>query len=365
MHIKIDRSDIISSVQKVQSVVSTKGSLPSLANILFSAEDSRLTLFATDLDISIRTVINASIAGSGSITLPGKRIANILKEMPHHEIEMETDDLVVSVQSGSAFFKIIGMSSEDFPPIPEFEGSFSYTLKQGVLKEMINKTAYATALSDSRAALSGLLLQFKDEKVTMVGTDGRRLALVEQEVEFPKDFEEMYILPQKLVTLLTATLGDGEDSVLIKATKNQISFEFADHFIISKLIVDTFPNYRQVVPSQSEHRVVIERELFINAVHRVALMADEDPGRVRMTFEDNHLEITTQAAQIGEAREIIPVRYENESISVAFNPGFLIEPLRKLTSDEIFFEFTNQFSAGVFKCDIPFLYVIMPVRLSN
>ncbi len=364
MKLKVEKSAILEGLQRVQSIVNPRTTLPVLSNILFMAEEGKLWLSATDLEVSVRTALEADVIKPGASTLPARRVSSIFRELPSHEIEISIDEKdVASIQCGSAFFKLVGISEDDFPPLPKFEAGRSYSLDQGVFKEMLQKVSYAASADETRYILNGVLLSFKGEKLTVVATDGRRLGLVEQEVEFPKDAEAELVIPSKTVNELLRTLKD-EGTLSIRATDNQVAFEFEDMLIVSKLIEGTYPNFRQVIPSQSEERVSIERESLLTAVKRVALMASDQSSTVKLTFGKNRVAITTETPEVGEARETVTIKYDGKEVAVAFNPEYLMDPLRVLQSDEIFLELTDELSPGVIKADVPFLYVLMPMRIS-
>jgi DNA polymerase-3 subunit beta len=322
-----------------------------------------LWLSATDLEVSVRTSVPAQVDKPGATTLPARKLASIVRELPAHEIELTVDDKdSASIQCGASYFKILGISEEDFPPLPKFEGGKTFTMEQGVFKDMLQKTAYAASNDETRYILNGVLLSFKGDKLTVVATDGRRLALVEQELEFPKEAETDLVVPTKTVNELGRTLED-EETIKIQATENQVAFEFGDMLIVSKLIEGTYPNFRQVIPNQSDQRITLEREALLTAVKRVALMASEQSSTVKLTFDKNRLEVTTETPEVGEAREKVPVKYTGPELTVAFNPEFIIDPLRSLAGDEVFLELTDELSPGVIKAEVPFLYVLMPMRV--
>jgi DNA polymerase-3 subunit beta len=228
---------------------------------------------------------------------------------------------------------------------------------------MLKKTAYAASSDETRFVLNGVLLSFRDGKLTMVATDGRRLALVESEVEFPDEAEGDMILPTKAVSELLHVLGE-EGDLKIYAKENQIVFEFDDVLLASKLIDGTYPNYRQVIPTQCEERVTVEREVLLTALKRASLLTTDKSSATKLTFNDNQLVVVTTSPDVGEARETLAIKYTGKEITVAFNAEYMMDPLRNLSNDEIFVELTDDLSPGVIKCDIPFLYVLMPMRIS-
>jgi len=355
---------MINGLQKVQAIVATKSTLPILSNVMLEASGESLKINATDLDINVQITVDAEIEKEGSITIDAKRLFSIFREISGDEVDMEVDaNQQTTLRSGSSFFKLNGMSSEDFPKMPDVEGDKNYAVGSGVFKEMLQKTSYASSNDETRMALNGVLLSFKDEKLTVVATDGRRLALVEHEIEFPASSEADLILPSKTVMELIRTL-DGEGMLKIKVSETQIAFEFANMVIVSKLVDDTYPNYEQVIPDNAEVRVPIERELMLGALRRASLLTTEQSNSVKLCFSENNIEIVTETPEVGEAKETLAVKYSGPEISIAFNPEFLIAPLKSLQSDEIYFEMIDEMSPGVIKSDVPFLYVIMPMRIN-
>ncbi|MBU0678773.1 MAG: DNA polymerase III subunit beta [Verrucomicrobia bacterium] len=364
MKFTVNKELILEALQKVQAIVNPRTTLPILSNVLFQSDGKKLTLSATDLEVSVRTSIDAKVDKAGGTTLPARRLLSIVRELPSAEIEVDTDEKdIASIKCGPSFFKLVGISEDEFPPPPKFEGGKSYKMEQGVFKEMLQKTGYAASTDETRYILNGVLLSFQGEKLIVVATDGRRLALVEQEVEFPKKSEGDLVVPSKTVNELIRTLGD-EGELTIQATENQVAFEFDDILIISKLIEGTFPNFRQVIPAQCEERVTIEREILFTALKRAALLTNDQSNSVKLLFTSNKLQIVTETPDVGESKETIPVKFSGKDVSVAFNPEFMMDPLKCLQSDEIHIEMTDELSPGVIKADVPFLYVLMPMRMS-
>ena len=211
--------------------------------------------------------------------------------------------------------------------------------------------------------LNGILFSFKENKLTLVATDGRRLALVDLEVEFPRSQEVEIIVPTKAVTELCRLLGD-EGDVRLSVGENQVAFQLGETLLASKLIEGNYPNYRQVIPGEAKERIALERELFLNAVHRVSLLSSEKSNSVKLVFSKNNIEIAANTPDVGEARESLAVAYKGREFSIAFNPEFLMAPLRALPNDEIYLDLIDEMSPGVIKIQSPFLYVLMPMRIS-
>ena len=364
MKFTVIRSKFLEGLMTVQNVVSSKGTLQILSNALIHVENNQMSITTTDLDISMRCVIPCEVEKPGSTTLPIRRLVNIIKELNEGNVTVHVaDDDKAEVRSGSADFKIIGLPTRDFPPIPATEGKFCYRIDQGVLKEMLRKTSFAASLDETRRVLNGVLMAFKANKLTMVATDGRRLALVDHEVEFPEQAETEMILPTKAVNeLMRVLLNEGE--VKIYAQKNQVVFEMGTTNMSSKLVDGVYPNYRQVIPGGCDERVTIEREELLRAVRRVSVMATDKSNAVRLTFSANQLTINITSQEVGEGRETIPVKYTGKEISIVFNPEYVMDPLKNMDDDEVYFELSDGHSPALLKCSVPFLYVLMPLRLN-
>jgi len=364
MKFSVSKEKLLAGLQTVQNVVSTRTTLPILSNVLLQAEGDQLRLTTTDLDVGVSGAITAQVEKPGATTLPARRLFNIVRELPAAEIIIEVDSKnVASIRCGQSFFKILGLPEEEFPPLPKQTDARTFTIGQQVLRDALKKTSYAISTDETRYVLNGILFSFKENKVTLVATDGRRLALVDLEVEFPRSQEVDIIVPTKAVTELGRLLGD-EGDVRLSVEENQVAFQIGDTLLASKLIEGNYPNYRQVIPGEAKERVTLERELFLNAVHRVALLSSEKSNSVKLVFTKNNIEIAANTPDVGEARESLAVAYKGREFSIAFNPEFLQAPLRVLTNDEVYLDMIDEMSPGVIKIQSPFLYVLMPMRIS-
>ena len=364
MKFSVSKEKLLAGLQTVQNVVSTRTTLPILSNVLLRADDGKLHLTTTDLDVGVSGGIDAQIDKPGATTLPARRLATIVRELPAAEVQIEIDSKnVASIRCGQSFFKILGLPEEEFPPLPKFEDAKIFTLNQHALRDALKKTSYAISTDETRYVLNGILFSFKESKLTMVATDGRRLALVDLEVEFPRSQEVEIIVPTKCVTELGRLLGE-EGDVKMSVGENQVAFEIGGTLLVSKLIEGNYPNYRQVIPGDAKERITLERETFLNAVHRVSLLSSEKSNSVKLVFSKNNIEIAANTPDVGEARESLAVAYKGREFSIAFNPEFLQAPLRALPNDEIFLDLIDEMSPGVIKIQSPFLYVLMPMRIS-
>ena len=363
MKFNITKSELLAGLQSVQNVVTARPTLPVLSNALIVADEQGLTLTSTNLDVSIRCAVPAEVSEPGSVTLPVKRLASIVKELPDGVVEGSmSDDSVVRIKCGTSDFRLVGIKAEEFPSIPQPTDGVCYTLDRVEFADVLRKTSYAASTEDSRPILNSVLLNFMDGKLTTVATDGRRLAMVEQDVEFPSENNRDIVLPTRVVSHLLGLIeGEGDLKVYVK--DNQAMFEFGPTRLCCKLVDGVYPNFRQVVVSQCENRVAIPREEFLAVLRRMMVFTSEKNNAVRLTFEDNLLSIAVNNPEIGEAHDSLAVKYAGPSITAIFNPTFLMEPLRTLASDEIYMELNDSNSPGLIKSDIPFLYVLMPLRV--
>ena len=340
MKFAVTKEALLEGLQRIQNVVSTRSTLPVLTNALLETTKTGLRLTTTDLEVAIRCEIVAQVEKAGATTLPARRLAAIVRELPASEISLETDAKNIStLRCGASYFKIYGLAKEEFPAFPSFKDAKTYTIRQSELKDGLRRTSYAISVDETRYVLNGILFSFKENKLTLVATDGRRLALFDSDrLDRLSDYE---------------ALGE-----------NLVSFEQNGSQLVSKLVEGNYPNYRQVIPGEAKERITIERESLLNSVRRVSLLSNDKTSSVRLNFSRNNLDITANTPEVGEAREALAVVYRGRDLSIAFNPEFLMDPLRNLSNDEVHLELIDEMSPGVIKINTPFLYVLMPMRVS-
>ncbi len=359
----------MNGLQAVQNVVSNRTTLPILSNVLLRAEGDKLELTATDLDVTIACSVEAKVKKPGASTVPVKKLFGIVRELGNSEIDLEVDDKnVCSIRSGASFYKINGLSADEFPPMPKFKEDKKVELPQEKVRGMMKKTSFAISTDESRYVLNGIFISLKDHKMTMVATDGRRLAMVDEEVDVSEKSQGEFIAPAKAVNELNRLLQD-KGNVEIHYTENQASFTLKDEkngsvLIVTKLIEGNYPNYRQVIPTEVKERISLGREEFLHALRRAEIMTSDKSNSVKLTFGKNNLAITANSPEVGEARESIAINYKGKEMAIAFNPKYMIDPLNALANDEVFIELIDELSPGVLKINGPFLYVVMPMRLS-
>ncbi|HNX90383.1 MAG TPA: DNA polymerase III subunit beta [Candidatus Omnitrophota bacterium] len=366
MEIFIQQGILSNGIQTVQNAVTQKSSLPILANVLIEADSKNLKLTATDLDIGISTVIAVeSTEQEGSITVPAKKFFDIVKAMPEGNdigLSIKKNNLL-TIKSGKSQFKIIGLPKEDFPALPIFEDKDSVLIEQKALKEMFNMTDFAISKEDARHVLTGVLFVVKKDGVTVVGTDGRRMAVVNKKLTTPTLVTREVIIPIKTVQEVKRLLSD-EGEVKISFSDNQIQFSFSSVFIISRLIEGEYPDYKKVIPEKSNKIVSILRNDFLNAAKRVSIFTDQESQAVKIKIQKKKMIMSKTTQYLGEAMEEVNIEYSGENeVEIGFNPRYLMDVLKGLSEEEVNFEINDQNKPGVIRSGEEYVYVVLPMQI--
>lgn len=368
MKFTVIRSRFLELLSSVQSVVPSKPALQIISNAMVEAhEEGSLTLTATDLDVSVRATLatDVKVDEPGSTTLPVRKLVEMLRMAPEGEVHFDVgDDDVARVVTPAAKYRVIGLDVHEFPIIKEpAEDARCFTIDRAVFREMLRKTSYAAGTDETRRILTGVLLQFADAKLTMVATDGKRLALVEQELEFPPESACEMILPPKAVAELMRLLGNGEGPMRIYGQTGQVMFDCGAFRFYSKLIEGVYAKYQSVIPTACDERVTVSRDELIASIQRVAIMSNDKAHAVRMAFAEGALTLSASNTEAGEASDVIPIKYSGRALTATYNPSYVMDCLRNLDTEEVTFELSEGHAPAVIKCGIPFLYVIMPLRI--
>jgi DNA polymerase-3 subunit beta len=332
-------------------------------------------LTTTNLDLAIRCAVKAEIESSGEITLPVKTLAKIIMSAQKQEITVESaDGMSAKISSGDATYKLHGLKSEEFPPLPSFVDQHNYEFNPQELFNMLSSVSYAKSTDENRYVLNSVYFNFSEDKLTLVATDGKRLALISRELKLEQEEDGSIILPAKTVTELEKLLTQGA-AVKISFNNRQVAFDISvgeesanngltgSIYLVSKILEGNYPNYKQVIPKEAEQRIKVERELMLEAVQRASLVANDKQKLVRLKMSKNLLEVSCQSVELGNYNETIEIEYDGPEVQIGFNPEFLQHPLSKLTKDEIYFECKDENTPGVFKTLDNFLCVVMPMRL--
>ena len=362
MKLTVSREQLLTGLRLVGNVVSTRTPMPVLSTILAETQEGWLHLSATDMEMSMRTAIPAVVEAAGSVTLPARKMIQIVGALPAGDVSLATEEgQTTTVSCGRSFFRIVGLDPKEFPRDTGFTEAWSFTLPGTDLRKCLAKVSYSTSEDETRHVLNGILLSVREGMMTVAATDGRRLALVERHLEGEGIPDGDVILPAKVVAELTHML-EGDGPVIVRLSEARASFEFGPTLLVSKLVEGTYPNYRQVVPSTFAQSVAIPRVAFAEALNRVAMVVSESSAAVKLELKTAEMVMSAVSAEVGEAKEPIEVSYEGQNLAMAFNPLFFTEPLKHLECDQLIMQFNDEFSPVALSGDEGFLYVVMPMR---
>ncbi|MCM8812950.1 MAG: DNA polymerase III subunit beta [Candidatus Omnitrophica bacterium] len=369
MRFKSTKESLLTAIQTVEGAVATKSTLPILSNVLIEAHKDSLLFNATDLDIGIVYKMKADIQEEGTITVPAKRLSDIVKELPGGDVAITVrKNYNMVIECGACSFRLVGLPKEEFPSIPKFHDKEHVAIEQAVLKKLLRKVAFAMSRDETRYVLNGTLLVLKPNILRLVATDGRRLALVEAKVATSIEKKEL-IVPIKTINELQKILKE-EGPVKIIFSDNQVAFELDGTTIISRLIEGEFPNYEQVIPKGKEKtdKIQIDKNVFLAAVRRASLFTSADSQSIKFDVFKNKLVISKMTPDIGEVKEEIKMVYAGTELTVGFNPAYLIDVLKILQQETIDFELTDSDKPGLFREALSedhgfYIYIVLPMQL--
>lgn len=358
------RAQLLALIGKIQSAIPAKPVVPILSNLLLEASDDQLVLSATDLTVSVKAFTEAKVLQKGSITLSAKRFFQLIRELTTPQIEIEVDSSnVVHVRAGSSIFKLHGIDAEEFPSFPDFSQSPSIALHAPTLKELFIRTSFAVAKEDSRHMLNGILLHLMKDKLTLIGTDGKRLAKINAELS-PQDTQGQYIVPIKAIEEMIRSLDDDTEAKFYLA-QDKIALETPSVIVITKLLSGEYPDVSRVIPNKANMTVHLHREELITLLRQVALFTSETNHSVHFVFTDGELELSVVSSEVGEGKVCMPVDYSGERFEIAFNPNFFIDILKHCKDETVTFGITDSFNPGMITDQTTALFVIMPMRLNQ
>ncbi len=367
MKIKVMQKEFYDAIQKVYKAVSNKTSLPILNGILLKTLDGQLRIVGTDLEIGIEVFLDVEIIKKGEVVLPADYLNNILREMTNQKIELNVDKSYNTVlKTDNSKFNIHGSPAEEYPSLPEVNSEEFFTIKQNKLKEMIEQIKFSISKDDNKPFLTGGLMVLANNEIELVATDTYRLAYRKDRVngEGIEDIE--MIIPNQTLNELNRLMSDSEKELKMQFTESQILFEFNDLSLVSRLIEGQFPKYQQVIPKNNNSKVEVDKQSLLRAAKRAALFAKENSNIIKINLTSDKLIITSNAPDVGQAYEEIPVSLTGKKTEIAFNASYLIECLKTLDVEKISLELSDSLSPGVIKINdndsVEYIYVIMPVR---
>ena len=372
MEITISKVELLRELSATQGVVERKTTIPILSNYLFEAGGDRLSLTATDLDLSLRTSCTAKVKKEGSCTIPARKLHDYVKLLPDADITIKLlENHWVSIRCGRSNTKMVGMARSNFPSLPAFPTAGVVKIPAQVLRAMIARTGFAIANEESRYTLNGALMVLKPESITMVATDGHRLAHVERNGE---QFEGVSgelktLVPKKAMDELKSLVDAADDVETIEFAKDEstLFFRIGQRLLTSRQLTGQFPNFEAVLPKDNNRSVTLHGEDLAAAISRVAQFADERSRAVRLKLEKSELKLSASSTETGESEDSIETDYNGEALTIGFNAQYIIDFLKAAGSGDVRLELKDPQSAGQLRPaegeDYKYRYIVMPMRI--
>ena len=374
MEITVSKSDLLKELTATQGVVERKTTIPILSNFLFEAAGDRLSITATDLDLSLRTAAAAKVKKDGSCTVPARKLYDYVKLLGDGDISIKLlENHWVQIRSGRSNTKMVGMARANFPALPTFPGDSAIQIPAAVLRNLIAKTIFGISNDESRYTLNGALLVLKPESITMVATDGHRLAHIEHSTsKYPVSGEMRVLVPKKAMAELNTLLNVTDDpAVPVEFAKDEstLFFRIGGRLLTSRQLTGQFPNYEAVLPRDNNKSVTVHCDELSASIQRVAQFADERSNAIRMRLGKNELKISSSNTETGESEDSMETAYTGDEIMIGFNSQYLLEFLKVVAAGDVRFEFKDAQSAGQLRPDeaadseYKYRYIVMPMRI--
>lgn len=366
MKITINRENLLSPLQQIIGAVERRQTLPILANVLFKSSSGNLSLTATDLEIEMVSSVEVDSPGDFQTTLPARKLLDICKALPDEsDIEFSIENSKVILVSGRSRFSLASLPAKDFPGLDDIVEQHSFSIKQGELKTLLEKTSFAMAQQDVRYYLNGILMEISNELVKMVATDGHRLALSELKTDISINDGKQIIIPRKAVLELARLLESSDSPAKIILSQNHIRIEAGALVFTSKLIDGKFPDYNRVIPADGNKTLKVSRESLKRSMNRIAILSNEKYRGIRLTLASGNLAIQANNPDQEEAEEELSVDYNEAEIEIGFNVTYLIDVLNVLDSENVDIKLKDANSSCIISDsdDSSSLYVVMPMRL--
>jgi DNA polymerase III subunit beta len=372
MEFTVSRSDLVRELSLSQGVVEKKTTIPILSNVLLEAKDDRVTLTATDLELGIRCSCPARVKKEGSGTVPARKLLDYVRLLPEGDVNMKfLENHWASIVSGRSRTRIAGMSRESFPELPTLPEAIA-EIPIKALASMIARTSFAISMEESRFTLNGALLLMRPEGMTMVATDGHRLAYVQGKPDesgaAPKQFRAL--IPKKAMAELVKLSDDGgpDAKAIFAGDDNHLFFQVGHRLLITRKLTGNFPDYERVLPKDHTLVATLQKDEIRSAIERVAQFADERSRAIRVQFTNGEVRVFSSSVEMGESEESVPAQYDGMDLEIGFNAQYLLEFLRAIPQSQVSFELKDQKSAGELKpagegLTDDYRYVVMPMRI--
>jgi DNA polymerase III subunit beta len=365
MKVVCSRDELAQKLGIVARAVSTRASVQILAGVMLRAENARLHLAATDMELSLRSSLEAQVEGEGAVVVPGRLLVDLVRLLPADDVVFEhrAEEGVVHVICGPSSSTLHTYNAEDFPRLPDLETVGTFTVDREALLETISRVARSASRDESRPVLTGILVRFEGGKLVMAATDSYRMSV--KETGLAGDAPELEaIIPARALAEL-GRVAQGGETIELGVHENQVVFAADDVWLTTRRIDGQFPNYKQLLPETFEHEVTLPRAELLDVVRRVAVMAQRN-SPLRLRFAEGEVTLLAQTQDVGEARESLPVAFSGEPMEIGFNADFLREGIESVTADDIQLRLISPLRPGLIRAEgDDFWYLIMPIRIAG
>jgi DNA polymerase III subunit beta len=366
MELVVRKNELLRELQLFQGIVERKNTIPILAHVLLEAADGAVRMLATDLEVALRSRCEATVVRPGSLTLPAKKLFEIVRALPETDVRITEEKNGVRVAADRFDSRMQTLPREDFPALPEAGGNGKVLLPGSALREMVAKTQFAITGEDTRYFLNGAKFIVQPSSLALVATDGHRLALVEVTHETGVTDPVGVILPKKTLLELGKLLAEDPGDVRFEAGENHLFFEVGGRLLISRMIDGQFPAYERVIPRGNDKTIEFDRDRLTSAVKRVALLSNERSRAVRFDLSPGKVEVTSSSSEFGEAKEQLAVEYGGTALTISFNAQYVLDFLGAVDTDVVSLSLKDELSQAVMQPvgaeAYAYTYVIMPMR---
>jgi DNA polymerase-3 subunit beta len=362
MKLIVSRTDLLTLINKIQGAVPLRPSSPILANVLIEAIDDQLIMTATDLMLCMRAFTSAKVVKEGAITLPARRLFQLVRELTTPQVEIDCPSPEVAfLNAGSSHFKLQGMHKNEYPTLPDLSEGLHLSLPHATLKEMLSKTLFSAAREEDQQLLNGVLFQQLQNTLTMIATDGKRLA--KSQSEGSSSASHSAVLPLKAAEETIKILETTDAPVKITLTQDKFAVETTSVTLITKLLIGKYPDVSRAIPEKNPNPIILHREELISLLRQVSLFTSEQNCAARFTFTPGALHLSAMSGEIGEGNVSMPVNYAGPKLEAAFNPHHFLDILKHSKDETVGFSLTDPYNPGLVTDSSSSLFMIMPMRL--
>ena len=367
MKVTISREKLLEGLTAVGATIPAKTTLPVLSNFLVETTERGLRLSGTDLDIAVSMEIAAEVDAPGAITIPAKKLSEIVRELPPAPIKLATSgEQRITLESGRSRFKLLGLPKDEFPAFPAVKFDKPWRIRSSEVQKLISHAAFAVSVEESRPILNGVLWELRKDVMRMVATNGHRLAKMETPWAGTGEATDFIVPPKALEQV--RRLFPGDEDLEIAQGANHLGFRSPFTSVFTRLIEGPYPNYEQVIPKDNDRVAIADRAALTAALRRTAIVASDQTHRIRLAFNTGMLKFSVQTADVGEAQDEIPVRYSGDALEIGFNANYLLEILKYIPTDEVKLTFKAPERAATLEPEgwsdpAKYLCLVMPLRL--